>query len=76
MDGLEQYVAEQRLEQEDYFYNQDDYVDRILYEMENPLSDEECEERYNQMVNDICWGVENRRINIKKILKKMKNGLT
>ena len=54
MDGLEQYVAEQRLEQEDYFYNQDDYVDRILYEMENPLSDEECEERYNQMVNDIC----------------------
>ncbi|WP_332374073.1 hypothetical protein [Lactococcus cremoris] len=55
-DGLEQYVAEQRLEQEDYFYNQDDYVDvdRILYEMENPLSDEECEERYNQMVNDIC----------------------
>ena len=56
LDGLEQYVAEQRLEQEDYFYNQDDYVDvdRILYEMENPLSDEECEERYNQMVNDIC----------------------
>lgn len=51
LDGLEQYVAEQRLEQEDYFYNQDDYVDveRILHEMKNPLSDEECEERYKEL---------------------------
>lgn len=50
LDGLEQYVAEQRLEQEDYFYNQDDYVDveRILHEMKNPLSDEECEELYKE----------------------------
>ncbi|WP_461217129.1 hypothetical protein [Lactococcus cremoris] len=53
LDGLEQYVAEQRLEQEDYFYNQDDYVDveRILHEMKNPLSDEECEELYKEFFN-------------------------
>ena len=45
LDGLERYMAEQRLEQEEEFYNQDDYVDveRILHEMKNPLSDEECE---------------------------------
>lgn len=51
LDGLEQYVAEQRLEQEDYFYNQDDYVDidKFLYEMENPMSVEECEERYKEL---------------------------
>lgn len=50
--SLERYMAEQRLEQEE-FYNQDDfiYVDiaRILYEMENPLTDEECEERYKEL---------------------------
>lgn len=51
LDGLEQYVAEQRLEQEDYFYNQDYYVDidKFLYEMENPMSVEECEERYKEL---------------------------
>ncbi len=50
--SLERYMAEQRLEQEE-FYNQDDfiYVDiaRILYELENPLTDEECEERYLEL---------------------------
>lgn len=52
LDGLERYMAEQRLEQEEEFYNQDDYVDvdRILYEMENPISDEECEERYFELI--------------------------
>ena len=51
--NVQQYESVQ--EEHDYFYNQDDYVDveRILYEMENTLSDEEYEERYNQMVNDI-----------------------
>lgn len=70
--NVQQYESVQ--EEHDYFYNQDDYVDveRILYEMENTLSDEEYEERYNQMVNDIYWGVENRRINIKKYSKKWK----
>ena len=44
--NVEQYEAEQ--EEHDYFYNQDDYVDveRILYEMENPLSLEEWEELF------------------------------
>ncbi|EQC88435.1 hypothetical protein LLT7_13665 [Lactococcus cremoris subsp. cremoris TIFN7] len=44
--NVEPYEAEQ--EEHDYFYNQDDYVDveRILYEMENPLSLEEWEELF------------------------------
>lgn len=55
LDGLERHMAEQRLEQEDYFYNQDDFVDvdRILYEMENPLSDEECEELYKESYKEL-----------------------
>ena len=53
LDGLERYMAEQRLEQEEEFYNQDYYVDveRILHEMKNPLSDEECEELYKEFFN-------------------------
>lgn len=49
LSNVEQYEAEQ--EEHDDFYNQDDYVDveRILYEMENPLSDEECEELYKEL---------------------------
>lgn len=45
LDNVEEYMAEQRLEQEEEFYNQYIYVDveRILYEMENPLSDKEFE---------------------------------
>lgn len=52
IDNVEQYEAEQRLEQEE-FYNQDDFIDveRILYEMENPLTDEECEESYAEFFN-------------------------
>lgn len=47
LDNVELYMAEQQQEQEEEFYNQDIYIDveRILYEMENPLTDEECEER-------------------------------
>ena len=47
--NVAQYEAEQ--EEHDYFYNQDYYVDveRILHEMKNPLSDEECEERYKEL---------------------------
>lgn len=52
--SLELYMAEQRLEQEE-FYNQDDFiyvdVERILYELEHPLTDEECEERYLEFFN-------------------------
>lgn len=49
--NVQQYESVQ--EEHDYFYNQDDYVDveRILYEMENPLSDEECEELYKEFFN-------------------------
>ena len=39
--GLEQYESEQ--EEYDYYYVD---VERILYEMKNPLSDEECEKLY------------------------------
>ncbi|WKD56577.1 hypothetical protein [Lactococcus cremoris] len=44
-------MAEQRLEPHD-FYDQYIYIDveRILYEMENPLTDEECEERYFELI--------------------------
>ncbi|MDV2633830.1 hypothetical protein RZO31_13330 [Lactococcus lactis] len=51
--SLELYMAEQRLEQEEEFYNQDIYIDveRILYESENPLTDEECEERYLELLS-------------------------
>ena len=51
LDGLELYMAEQRLEPHD-FYDQYIYIDveRILYEMENPLTDEECEERYFELI--------------------------
>lgn len=47
--NVQQYESGQ--EEHDYFYNQDDYVDveRILYEMENLLSDEECEELYKEL---------------------------
>ncbi len=46
-------MAEQRLEQEEEFYNQDTYIDieRIFYEIENPLTLEECEERYAEFFN-------------------------
>lgn len=49
--NVQQLESEQ--EEHDYFYNQDDYVDveRILYEMENPLTLEECEELYKEFFN-------------------------
>ncbi|WP_396443009.1 hypothetical protein [Lactococcus lactis] len=54
--SLELYMAEQRLEQEEEFYNQDIYIDveRILYEQQAQeyMTDEEQKERYNQMVNE------------------------
>ena len=51
LDNVEEYMAEQQQEQEEEFYNQDIYfdVERILYELEHPLSEEECEERYLEM---------------------------
>ena len=51
IDNVEQYEAEKRLEQEEEFYNQDIYfdVERMLYELENPLSEEECEEIYKEL---------------------------
>ena len=36
------------------FENNKSFDEIHVYIFENPLSDEECEERYNQMVNDIC----------------------
>ncbi len=55
MDGLERYMAEQRLEQEE-FYNQDDFIDIewILQEQEAQeyMTDKEQEALYNQMVNE------------------------
>ena len=55
LDGLERYMAEQRLEQEE-FYNQDDFIDIewILQEQEAQeyMTDKEQEALYNQMVNE------------------------
>lgn len=49
--NVQQYESEQ--EEHDYFYNQDIYIDveRILYESENPLTDEECEERCLELLS-------------------------
>ncbi|MDY5176793.1 hypothetical protein ABQ274_04390 [Lactococcus lactis] len=53
--SLERYMAEQRLEQEE-FYNQDDFIDIewILQEQEarECMTDKEQEALYNQMVNE------------------------
>ncbi|MEI3635020.1 hypothetical protein [Lactococcus lactis] len=48
--NVQQYES---VQEEDYFYNQEYYddVDRILYEMENPISDEECEELCKEFFN-------------------------
>ncbi len=55
LDGLERYMAEQRLEQEE-FYNQDDFIDIewILQEQEAQeyMTDKEQEALYNQIVNE------------------------
>ena len=56
LDGLERYMAEQRLEQEEEFYNQDDFIDIewMLQEQEAQeyMTDKEQEALYNQMVNE------------------------
>lgn len=55
LDNVELYMAEQRLELEEEFYNQDIYIDieRMLYELEAQeyMTDEECEERYLELLS-------------------------
>ncbi|MDG4980482.1 hypothetical protein OGZ39_02270 [Lactococcus lactis] len=55
LDNVELYMAEQRLEQEEEFYNQDIYIDieRILYEQQAQeyMTDEEWEEKYLELLS-------------------------
>ena len=56
LDSIELYMAEQRLEQEEEFYNQDIYIDDVEWMLQEQqaqeyMTDEKCEERCLEMLS-------------------------